>query len=91
MRYLHIIHKALQPIPQAAAIHAEIERLLEHPPTLEEFKKGIRQTKANSAPGPSGLTNNMTKCWPESMVTYVHSCLSKFWTSTTIPREKDQY
>jgi len=83
--YLHIIHQALQPIPQAAVIHDEIERLLEHPPTLEEFKKGIRKTKANSAPGPSGLTNNMTKSWPESMVSYVHSCLSKFWTSTTIP------
>ena len=42
-------------------------------------------TKANSAPGPSGLTNNMTKSWPDSMVEYVHACLSKFWTSTSIP------
>ena len=87
-RYLLIIHRALQPIPQAALIHEELEQLLEHPPTLEDFKKGIRQTKANSAPGPSGLTNNMTKSWPESTVAYVHGCLSKFWTNSTIPAQQ---
>ena len=84
-RWLSIIHQALQPKPQAAAIHVELDRELDQPPSLEEFKKSIRKAKTNSAPGPSGLSYNMAKSWPETMVEYVHSCMSKFWIHSTVP------
>jgi len=76
---LHLIHKALQVKPGADRVHEELTRTLADPPTLAEFKHGISKAKTNSAPGMSGLTNNMVKSWPEAMVQYIYNLLCWFW------------
>eukprot|EP00392_Amoebophrya_sp_AT5.2_P019428 g20260.t1 len=40
---------------------------------------------AGKAPGPSGLTANMIKAWPEETIVVVHAMLSKMWKDKSIP------
>jgi len=84
-RLLRIVHQALQPKPNAKAVHDELLRDLDCPPSLEEFKHGIRAAKTNSAPGPSGLSYNMAKAWPDTMVEYIYEKMSHFWIPTSPP------
>ena len=82
---LRIIHQSLQPKPNASLVHEELLRELECPPSLEEFKQGIKAAKTNSAPGPSGLSYNMAKAWPDSMVEYIYENMRSFWIPTKPP------
>ena len=81
---LDIIHQALQEKPQAAAVRAQLSETLLIPPTLEEFKKSIKKSKTNSAPGMSGLSYNMLKSYPRDMVEYVYNLWIWFWNKPDI-------
>jgi hypothetical protein len=85
---LDIVHHALQEKPQAEAVRAQLMQTLLVPPTLEEFKKSIRKSKTNSAPGMSGLSYNMLKSFPRDMVEYVYRLWIHFWNKpdTDLPK-----
>ena len=85
VHHLRIIHQALQPKPNASTVHDELLRDLECPPSLEEFKQGIKAAKTNSAPGPSGLSYNMAKAWPDIMIEYIYENMCSFWIPTKPP------
>jgi hypothetical protein len=53
--------------------------------TYEEFDKAIRMASTNTAPGFSGLTNNMIKYWPPALKTAVYEALSVLWEGRTTP------
>ena len=63
----------------------ELARVLREEITLEQFKAAIRAMPAGKAPGPSGLTANMIKAWPEETIVVVHAMLSKMWKDKSIP------
>ena len=54
-------------------------------PSLEEFRAAIAGLPTNSASGPSGLTYNMMKRWPLSVLTAAHRALVAQWTELHIP------
>ena len=56
---------------------------LAEPPSIEEFYKGIRNTKTNSAPGPSGLSYNMLKSMHRPMVEQIYEWLVMLWHGRT--------
>ena len=70
---MDIIHQSLQEKPQAEAVRSQLNETLLVPPTLAEFKKGIKKSKNNTAPGMSGLSYNMLKSYPRDMVEYIYN------------------
>ena len=53
------------------------------PPTLEELKAAILHHKGSTAPGATGLTYNMVKTWPDSVVTKAHELLTLAFSGPT--------
>ena len=56
---IDICWQALQRKPEVTATDSKLQKLLRHPPTLAEFKAGIKDAQTNSAPGMSDLSYNM--------------------------------
>jgi hypothetical protein len=53
--------------------------------TFEQFDEALNALKTGSAPGPSQVTANMIKAWPQSTRVLVHKHMSNIWQSRTIP------
>ena len=47
--------------------------------TLEQFKRIIRKLKKDKAPGPSHLTTNMVKGWPDDMIETAYNLMRHMW------------
>ena len=75
---------ALQGKPEAAATESELQDPLSNPPSLAEFKSGIKDAKMHSAPGMSDLSYNMPKSLPDKAIEYYHICFTQFWLSDRV-------
>ena len=53
-------------------------------PTMEEFRAATASLPPNSAAGTTGLTYNMMKRWPLSVLTEAHRALVAQWTELYI-------
>ena len=53
------------------------------PPTLDEFKAAVSHHKGSTAPGATGLTHNMVKGWPDSVISRVHELLTLAFAGPT--------
>jgi hypothetical protein len=85
---MDINHQSLQEKPQAEAVRSQLNETLLGPPTLAEFKKGIKKSKKNSALGMSASSYNMLKSYPRDMVEYVYNLWRWFWNKpdTELPK-----
>ena len=71
-----------QPL-QLSTLQQELQTALGSPPSLAEFKAAIHFHKGSTAPGASGLTYNMVKGWPPSVVAKVHELLTLAFSGPT--------
>jgi hypothetical protein len=63
-----LLYKALDNIQQRDKVEEDITAIMTKPPTLTEFEEGIRKCKVNSSAGMTGVSYNMLKKLPASMV-----------------------
>jgi hypothetical protein len=63
--------------PGFEAAAKEIAEILKSGVSLEEFKKHLKKMDHGTAPGWTGCTHAMMKCWPEEIVEEVHALLTK--------------
>jgi hypothetical protein len=59
------------------AIYADI--------TYEHFNETLKSLKTGSAPGPSQVTANMIKAWPDTTRLFVYRHMANVWKTRTIP------
>ena len=78
------IYPALRAQSYPAANAAMIEKFSEVP-SLDEFRAAIASLPTNSASGPTGLTYNMMKRWPLSVIKEAHKALVAQWQEYHIP------
>ena len=62
-----------------------MEETLRLPPTLAEFEEAIQKSKSNSSAGMTGVSYNMLKKLPAVLVSRLHYCLARLWTSGATP------
>ena len=67
------------------AIHHSLGSCAQITPSLKEFEDAIQDSPSGSAGGPIGLTYTMIRAWPKSVVTWVHTELTKMWVSGQFP------
>ena len=72
----------LEAYPQASLAMQDAFRL---PFTLEEFERTIKKLGTGKSAGPTGLTYNMMKKWPQEVVVAVHGALSVMWSEHHVP------
>ena len=77
---MEAIFDALQDVPRAELVHEQLTMDLAQAPSLQDFECKIRNLKGNSSPGPSGLSYNMLKKAPKSILHEIYNCLSQFWS-----------
>jgi hypothetical protein len=55
------------------------------PVSYASFVSAIQCQPSGKAPGPSGLTANMLKSWPESLLRLAHSLIQTLWSRGVVP------
>jgi hypothetical protein len=55
------------------------------PVSYSSFVSAIQCQPSGKAPGPSGLTANMLKSWPESLLRLAHSLIQTLWSRGVVP------
>ena len=81
---LENLHQAIQQRPTEDKMNY-LAQTLRKPPTIEEFTNNLKKCKENSAPGPTGLSYNMIKEWPEDLLKKVYEILAELWETQAIP------
>jgi hypothetical protein len=71
--------------PLGAEASVEMQEAVSGPIPLQTFLAAVKGQPRGKAPGPSGLTANMVKSWPESILTLAHSILQVLWDRGTLP------
>ena len=79
------IFDAMQDVPRSNLVREQLTTEMAEAPTLQEFEYKIRKLKANSSPGPSGLSYNMIKKAPTVVIHEIYKCLEQFWKNKHIP------
>ncbi len=80
-----LLYKAIDNIQQRDKVEEDITAIMTKPPTLTEFEEGIRKCKVNSSAGMTGVSYNMLKKLPASMVKSLHYCLTRLWNTEHVP------
>ena len=78
-----ILTSLRRPLPEGFA--SAMNRAVSDPVSITAFKAAIRCQPSGKAPGPSGLTANMIKAWPESTIKMAHSLIQTLWHRGSIP------
>ena len=68
---------------QHTTLRHDLGQALQAPPTLEEFKAAVSNHKGSTAPGATGLTYNMVKGWPDTVLSRVHELLTRAFSGPT--------
>ena len=63
-------------LPRFEEAKERLRTVFSTPPTCERFLALVKRGKARSSPGPTGLTYNMMKHWPEELTVEVYHLLS---------------
>ena len=82
---LKTLHEAISLRRGDPVVRESFRETVLRTPTLEEFSKSIKQRPANSAPGVSGLSNNMIKLWPPEVLERAYAALVELWEQRRIP------
>ena len=75
----------LTDVPKVDQVRRDLEVALSTPPSLHDFCRSVRSHHGSTAPGPTGLTYNMLKAWPDATLATAHACLSQLWTAEATP------
>ena len=84
---LDTIWSGTQAVPNANALRQDMEDIFLAPVTFDEFQNIIQLASNNTAPGPSGLSFNMIKSWPDDVIQTVFSALNTLWNTKDIPSQ----
>ena len=66
-----------------AELRRDLQQALESPPSLAEFQAAIQHHRGSTAPGATGLTYNMVKGWPATVIERVHNLLTLAFSGPT--------
>jgi hypothetical protein len=81
----HIWKAITQPVEDHLELREEMQEVVMQPIQLEELRQAIRKAPSGSVPGPSGLSYDMMKEWPETVLQRVHETVDKIWREKLIP------
>jgi hypothetical protein len=78
-----IIASLRRPLP--FGVSDEMMAAIQTPVSLQAFMAAIKGQPSGKAPGPSGLTANMIKSWPDSIINLAHSIIQTLWSRGEVP------
>jgi hypothetical protein len=84
--YTHHLEQQNNNLPFLDRIENLITHSLNNPRPVEEFIDHVRHIKADTAPGPTGLSYSMIKHWPDLLLTQTYHALLQLWNHHTSPQ-----